>query len=180
MPQDADMPYPLDAISATVLALAERLDDLATLLDRTTDLDYRWQPPGGASGSVGAHVRHTLDHVNALLALDRGGVVTYDLRQRDTALEHSRPVGIAELGRAAMDLRERLGRWTERTLTLHTIVRRGGPPVVVATSLAREIVFVLQHTIHHQALIALLLNGNGVATPAQFGYAPSTPMRAAS
>ena len=45
----------------------------------------------------------------------------------------------------------------------------------VTTSLARELVFALQHTIHHQAIIAVLLQQVGVQTPARFGYAPATP-----
>jgi uncharacterized damage-inducible protein DinB len=174
------MTSPLDTMTTAVLALTERLEDLADLLDDTSDFDYRWTPPGGVSGSVGAHLRHILDHVNALLAVDRTGGITYDHRQRDTALEQSRLVAIAALGRAATDLRARLNYWAERPLALQTIVRRGGPLVPVSTSLARELVFVLQHTIHHQALIALLLNQRGMELPSQFGYAPSTPMRAAS
>jgi uncharacterized damage-inducible protein DinB len=174
------MTSPLDAMTVTVLALIERLEDLADLLDRTSDFDYRWTPPGGVSGSVGAHVRHVLDHVTALIAVDRGGTLTYDHRQRDAALEQSRLVGIAALARAATDLRVRIDYWTERPVALQAIVRRGGPALAIATSLGREVVFVLQHTIHHQALIALLLNERGVTLPTQFGYAPSTPMRVAS
>ena len=45
----------------------------------------------------------------------------------------------------------------------------------VQTSLGRELAFVVQHTIHHAALIAVLLDILGVRVPADFGYAPSTP-----
>jgi len=174
------MTHPLDTTATALLALVDRLDQLATLLEGTPDFDYRWQPAGGVSGSVGAHVRHVLDHVSALLDADGSSFVTYDHRQRDVTLEHSRPAAIQALGRAAADLRARAGCWTERPLGLQTIVRRGAAPLVVASSLARETVFVLQHTIHHQAIVALLLNARGVALPAEFGYAPSTPLRAAS
>lgn len=174
------MTHPFDAMTAALLALTERLEDLAGLLDRTTDFDYRWVPPGGVSGSVGAHVRHVLDHVGALVGSERTGTISYDHRQRDTAVEQSRLVGIAALARAATDLRTRIGYWTERPVTLQTIVRRGAAPHAVGSSLGREVVFVLQHTIHHQALIALLLNERGVELPTAFGYAPSTPLRAAS
>jgi uncharacterized damage-inducible protein DinB len=48
--------------------------------------------------------------------------------------------------------------------------------VSLTTSLARELVFALQHTIHHQAIVAVLLHEQGIAAPAEFGYAPSTPV----
>jgi hypothetical protein len=36
-------------------------------------------------------------------------------------------------------------------------------------------VFVLQHTIHHEAVIAVLLAGRGKVLPGHFGLAPSSP-----
>ena len=49
----------------------------------------------------------------------------------------------------------------------------------VSAGITLTMVFVLQHTIHHQALVALLLAARGVAVPHTFGYAPSTPRTAA-
>jgi uncharacterized damage-inducible protein DinB len=64
-------------------------------------------------------------------------------------------------------------------LVLESQIDRQGTCVRVRTSLARELVFVLQHTIHHQATVAVLLAGRGVAVPPTFGLAPSTPRTAA-
>ena len=65
----------------------------------------------------------------------------------------------------------------DEMLILEALVEHGQPPIAVPTSLARELVFALQHTIHHQAIIAVLLQPIGVATPSRFGYAPATPSR---
>lgn len=44
------------------------------------------------------------------------------------------------------------------------------------STLGRELAFVLSHTIHHQAMIALLLEGLGrPVADERFGCAPSTP-----
>jgi uncharacterized damage-inducible protein DinB len=43
------------------------------------------------------------------------------------------------------------------------------------STLARELAFVLNHTIHHQAMIGLLASLHGCDVPDGFGYAPSTP-----
>jgi uncharacterized damage-inducible protein DinB len=47
--------------------------------------------------------------------------------------------------------------------------------VVTQSSLGRELAFVLNHTVHHQALLAVLLAVQGRRVPVGFGYAPSTP-----
>jgi hypothetical protein len=46
---------------------------------------------------------------------------------------------------------------------------------VVRSTLGRELAFVASHTIHHFAIVALLLRDMGIGVPARFGYAPSTP-----
>jgi uncharacterized damage-inducible protein DinB len=40
--------------------------------------------------------------------------------------------------------------------------------------------FVISHTIHHQALVAVLLSATGRGVPDAFGLAPSTPLSARS
>ena len=47
--------------------------------------------------------------------------------------------------------------------------RHGAAVEVTSVTLGRELVFVLQHTIHHQAIVALLLAARGIAIPPRFG-----------
>jgi len=47
-------------------------------------------------------------------------------------------------------------------------------PVEVETTVGRELAFVLSHTVHHNALIAVMAKTLGVPVPERFGYAPST------
>ena len=63
-------------------------------------------------------------------------------------------------------------------ISLLTLVGDALPAARVATTIGREIAFVVQHTIHHCALIAVLLERKNVEVPVRFGYAPSTPARA--
>ena len=159
------------------LALAECLTDMATLLDRTSDLDYLSRPDGGVSGSVGAHVRHCLDHVRAVLDAADGGLLSYDGRVRDTALEQKRTLGILALQQQRDRLEALAGNRADQPIRLEAQVDYRGGAVEVTSSLGRELVFVLQHTIHHQAIVALLLAARGIAIPPRFGYAPSTVQR---
>ena len=43
-----------------------------------------------------------------------------------------------------------------------------------SSTLGRELLFLLSHTIHHYALIDLLLREEGFEVPPDFGMAPST------
>jgi uncharacterized damage-inducible protein DinB len=159
------------------LALAGCLVDLAVLLEATPDLAYLSRPEGGVSGSVGAHVRHCLDHVRAVLDAADGAVLSYDRRERDTAVEHNRTLGILALRQQGSRLEALVGRPADQPLDLQAQVDCNGATVEVASSLGRELVFVLQHTIHHKAIVALLLAARGVTIPPRFGYAPSTVTR---
>jgi uncharacterized damage-inducible protein DinB len=58
------------------------------------------------------------------------------------------------------------------------VLAHGAAPVAVRSTLARELLFVISHTIHHQALIAVLLSAAGRTVPEAFGLAPSTPRSA--
>lgn len=158
-------------------ALTRSLMAVVELLEHTDNETYLWKPPGGVSGSIGAHVRHVLDHVNALAEHPRPQVLSYDYRLRDTRIEQSRLAGIAALRLAIARLDDLPEGPRDQMVTLEAMVEHGRAPVAVTTSLARELVFALQHTIHHQAIIAILLQQVGVTAPARFGYAPATPTR---
>jgi hypothetical protein len=62
-----------------------------------------------------------------------------------------------------------------RSLTLRAQVGEGRQAVRVPTSIGRELAFVISHTIHHGALIAVLLERAGLEAPPRLGMAPTTP-----
>jgi len=163
----------LETTTTASAALGRLLCQLADLLERTSD-DIYVHRPGHVSGAIGAHVRHVLDHVKVLVERPVLRCLTYDHRERDTAIEQDRRRGIEALRDAGEAVRV-MEQPEDEPLVLEALVEHGQPPVAVVTSLAREVVFALQHTIHHQAIIALLLHHDGVATPSRFGYAPATP-----
>lgn len=129
-----------------------------------------------SSGTVGEHVRHALDHARALLVLNESDDLTYDARLRGTAVETRADVAATEIERVCDELDD-LGGAPDRPIRLHLIAEAGRSPSQLMSTLGREVAFVIQHTIHHCALIALLLERRGIGTPARFGYAPSTPVR---
>ncbi|MBX9580308.1 MAG: DinB family protein [Gemmataceae bacterium] len=77
-----------------VRALAAALGQLADLVAALTDDQYTRQP-AAAGSAVGGHVRHNLDHVDALLRGLRTGHLDYDRRERGTAVERDRGEAVA-------------------------------------------------------------------------------------
>ena len=129
------------------------------------------------SGSIGEHVRHCLDHVSALLAADASAALSYDRRQRGTAVE----IDPTQAARQILQLKRGIETWSTRSLDepirVTSMISPAGDAVTGWSTLARELAFVVSHTIHHQAIIGLLLAVHGLEVPDRFGHSPSTPRR---
>jgi uncharacterized damage-inducible protein DinB len=150
------------------------LRQLADLIGRLTDQQYTLRPVGVVSSSIGGHIRHNLDHVDALLAATELGALDYDQRRRGTRVETSRHAALQAIDRLEQQLLQLPSGIEQQSLRLTTLVASSKPSVEVETSVGRELAFVLSHTIHHNALIGVMAKLLGVAVPDRFGYAPST------
>jgi hypothetical protein len=135
-----------------------------------------WQPGASAYAyPIGAHLRHVIEHYEALLQPKLPGVVDYDQRPRDRELQRKPYVALQRL----QWLLRRLDDWTGADLDVTVRVRgRGGLAgdfgFVVASSVGRELVFVASHAIHHYALLKPHCIQHGIPVSAEFGCAPST------
>lgn len=166
----SDAPAATAALADPLVAV---LAELAGVLRGVDRLTYR-QPAADGTGGIGAHVRHSLDHVTTLLEGLDTGRIDYDRRVRGTA-EETDPTAAAD---TAVRLAQRLGQvrdaaW-DRVVQVQAMLRPDDPPLVVACPARRELAFVLSHSIHHHAMIAGMLRAAGHATPGTFGYAPAT------
>ena len=127
------------------------------------------------SGPVGAHLRHVIEHYEALIHGLPLGVVDYDGRPRDRQLEAS-----AALARDRLQsLRQMLGQWTPDMLDRPVqVLGQGGVAgdfdFRVTSSVGRELVFLASHAVHHFALLSAHLQRHGISVPTHFGKAPGT------
>jgi uncharacterized damage-inducible protein DinB len=150
------------------------LEQCATVVEALTADEYRSRDPRCLGGSVGAHVRHSLEHYGSFLAGLDVGDIDYARRARDRRVEEERAFACAALRATASALARHL-----------TFAPMDGPLIVAAegeaadgdptrSSIGRELGFLLSHTIHHCALIAVLMRLRGLETPSGFGLAPAT------
>lgn len=165
----------MSAAAPAVLALRERLEELTHVVRALAPEAYRARP-SRVSGSVGEHVRHVLDHVSSLLAGDPSSVLSYDQRLRGTAVETEPRAAVRELARLDAALEQWGDRSLDESVAVAALLCRNGRSITGRSTLARELAFVMSHTIHHQAIVALLLEQQGAPVPGgAFGYAPATP-----
>ncbi len=134
----------------------------------------------GQSG-IGAHLRHCMDCYRCFLdGLDVPGgrlEIDYDARSRDAEIEREPGKAAARLAELIAGL-ERLPLGPSATVS----VRVDTPPDAVAepaagwqrSSVGRELQFLISHTIHHYAMIAMIARGHGLDLGDEFGVAPAT------
>jgi len=162
------------------------LEQGLALLERIGDEVYQSGPPPFARGGIGAHLRHVIDHYECFLAGLETGRVDYDLRERDAELERDRGRALHRLG----DLRGSFERLAQRDVERPLAVAmdcgevelerspRQAPARVSAvwsdSSVARELAFLVSHTVHHYALVGAMLRLQGIEPGRDFGVAPST------
>lgn len=123
---------------------------------------------------VGAHVRHVVDYYRCFLRGLEDGRVDYDARERDPGIEADPERASA----AIQDLVDRFQRLDpdgrERPLEIKVDTRADEDLVWSRSTVARELQFLVSHTVHHYALIAMQLRQQGIEPDESFGIAPST------
>ena len=155
-----------------VTANIDALKQVTELIDRASGGKYQQQPPCGNS-PIGRHIRHILDHFDALINGLAGGTVDYDQRNRDCALETDAKLAKAHT-KSIMDWLSQNAK-IDQKLTIKTEVSTVlQQPETVASSLKRELVYLMNHTLHHSAHAALLLRTLGEQIDENIGVAPAT------
>lgn len=162
------------AADAPLAALLRLLDELTARLIGLDPAVYGARPLR-VSGSIGQHVRHCLDHVAAVAAAGPAAPLCYDHRERGTAIETEPADAVRQIFRLKAALERRSDRSLDEPIAVTLTPAEASEPVTTWSTLGRELAFVASHTIHHQAMIGVLLSLHGIGVPDRFGYSPSTP-----
>jgi len=165
------------ALQPPIHALLQLLDQLAGVVRSLEPDQYKQCPVGVFDSSIASHVRHSLQHIEQVVAdsLSSSGTIDYDRRDRSSAIERSPEAALRVIDEFKMQLKDlSLDHSTTGVLTLRGAVSGDGDVVNVPTSVGRELIFCISHTIHHNAIIGAMVRTLGLSVPADFGYAPST------
>ena len=149
------------------LQQAERLvTQLSDAVFTHTDL-----PP--FNSAVGMHLRHILDFYTAFLQR-QDHRIDYDARHRDRRVESDRQAARQRIHSTCQALATVAALDTEVWCKNDEMAAPRPAAVFRRSTVGRELQFLASHTVHHFAMIALLLSAQGVKTPPGFGVAPST------
>jgi hypothetical protein len=127
------------------------------------------------SGSAGAHMRHVLDHYLAVKDGLVSGTINYNNRNRYSPVERD--------PQAALSLWQEIEQWLvgvcqlDGNLGLKVICESSLLEMQNAqteSTLARELVFVSSHAVHHYSLMAVIKSLQGLETDSLFGIAAAT------
>lgn len=106
--------------------------------------------------SIGAHMRHVLEFIQMLADYVDSGTIDYEGRERNMVYETDPKAVIAMLPQLHAKLARALERYgVHRPLLLRETAMIGGEKLTLTTSLGREVLFMLQHGVHHLAIIKM-------------------------
>ncbi len=140
-------------------------------LQHLTDLEFITPCRNLSNNTIGQHVRHIIELFQCLEQGYECGVVNYEKRKRDTAIETDRNLAISILTQIGRGLNR-----PDKEMKLEAAYYdEADASIAIDTNYIREVAYNLEHTIHHMALIRVGINEvSSVNLPDDFGVASST------
>lgn len=151
--------------------IVNQLTQVVRQLDPAT---YASPSPALSYSSIGQHIRHTVEFFVCFEEGYHTGVINYDMRAHDKTIEEDKLKALSSL--------EGIGYFVgrldlEKTLQLKVNYNRESDETeTLATTAKRELVYNIEHAVHHMALIKIGIRelAPDIALPADFGIAAST------
>lgn len=144
------------------------LKELSFVIGQLDSSDFSKPLPVLGNSSIGQHTRHTIEMFQCLLNGYESGIFSYDNRERNILLETDVAFAQEHLASICSDIQL-------PNKNLESSYKLGESLVCVETNFFRELVFNLEHCIHHNALIRIGVNDiSNIAMSEHFGVAPST------
>jgi len=122
---------------------------------------------------IGAHTRHVHDHFDAFFLGCEHGTLDYNRRTRNSPAETDLQLCLREHRRIIGTLKNQAPHCSDLRV-ISEIDCRTSRNIELASTVDRELLYLINHTIHHVALISLKLSQHGIAVPPHLGLAPGT------
>ena len=144
------------------------LNELIDLLQQLSDKEYSNPCEQLSSASIGEHTRHIVEMFQCLENQFQSGVVNYDKRDRNKQIQTDTNFAILQIEIIKSNLDKE-----NKKIELQQII--DGEEIRIDSNYFRELLYNLEHCIHHQALIkvAILISDN-IKINENFGVARST------
>ncbi|WP_411824577.1 hypothetical protein [Leptospira sp. 'Mane'] len=152
--------------------IISQLHKLGKILNELKEEEFTEKDSLLCGSSVGQHVRHTLEFIECLVNTKEGEILSYDDRKRNLVLESSLDFALEVIAETELRL---AGYIPPEKIRLKHILNESDHSIT-DTCGERELLFVLDHMIHHMALIRIAMENKfqWILLPVDFGYTPST------
>jgi hypothetical protein len=150
------------------MAITPVIEDLIDSISQLSDTQYAKKLTVLSNSSVGDHTRHIIELFNCLIYNYDSGIVNYENRKRDVKIASCKDIAIHSL-------QEILIRFEKKNKTLLLQTDATSLSDDIETNYFRELLFNLEHTIHHMALIRIgVAEISNINLSPNFGVAAST------
>lgn len=154
-------------------ASTEVINQLKDLLNQLNPNEYTESLAVLNFSSIGQHVRHTVEFFQCLINGTLTGIVDYDSRQRNLLIETNLLFALNTLS----DIESKIA--TELCLNRRLTIRVNYGECdfeLIDSNFMRELVYMIEHSIHHFALIRIGIQENfkHIQIKPNFGVAYST------
>ncbi|WP_224484554.1 DinB family protein [Robertkochia aurantiaca] len=151
-----------------------KLEQLIGLLETIKAEDFKQRHEVLSNASIGMHLRHVIEFYQCLIKGIGNGSVNYDSRSREPELELNPALCRDRIRQLIGELKA-----TDFSgpLMLSMNLSNGDDNTeTVSTTFNRELLYNLEHLVHHEALIRIGIREmtNGFTLPEEFGVAVST------
>ena len=146
------------------------LEELKYVINQLDNTDYS-KPLDLLSGStVGQHTRHILEFYQCFIEGNSSKEIDYDLRKRNVTIETNTDFACKFIDH----INYSIDKISDCTIILKS--NNGDESQFISSSIERELVYNIEHAIHHMAIIkiAVLNDFSNIVLPPHFGVAPST------
>lgn len=144
------------------------LSELVSLLAQISNQEYTLQCKQLSNSTIGQHTRHIIEMFECLLSQYEAGIVNYDKRNRNYQIESDTVFALESIE----FLKNQLDREDKKILLQQSV---DSQELYIESNYFRELLYNLEHCIHHQALIKVaVLQIRHLQINADFGVARST------
>ena len=146
----------------------QSLQELAQVVQKLSAQDFSNPCPALSGATIGEHTRHVLEMFQCLLTQYDSGAINYDQRKRDTTLQTQPNVALHIIDFILEDIEK-----PNKPLILESTT--DDFQTNISTNYHRELMYNLDHCVHHQALIKVAITlSNTIEIDPDFGVARST------
>ncbi len=149
-------------------SIKNSLIELKDVLHQLSNEAFVEPIPSLSNATIGQHTRHIIELYQAVLTAYNTGILNYDDRERNKTIQENKNIALITID----EIVDKIEKEDKKLIMKHSI---SNVVTNIETNYFREVLYNLEHCIHHQALIKVgLLSFKDIAISETFGVAPST------